>query len=448
MIVAPDESEQNDINQQGITKEDWLRKEHHNRSRYYIETHWKDLKLDSSDEAIFIGTICQAHRGGNLGTDDRLKIAYPNVRLLGAILRIADELDITQARTPENLLTLRWDEMDDQSKWHWLKHYCVKQSKPRHMELKDDNPNILMLTYHYTIHLPSHKFAEPFWERIVRPIREVIDYEGVDDILRQKHLSIGHRYFTNNVVIHDDLLPDGKPLSEYLGKFLVPPELISREMEGALKRISWENPPVSEMLKSQCKALIDVASRLLNPNRVKDAIDRFLDKLSNVTTLPQIEAARDAFKSVIREVRGTLGTNDLLLNELQTEAYKLADLGWRLMAYVHSTEEHEVREKHIRHLWGWLGQEIDPIISWIIRNDPSPALRKYVLSVIVGGGDRYYQVVVDAMGDTSEEVRLEAVKALVHLHGPKVREILDKLMLDDSNAEVRQAAHKALMSIV
>jgi hypothetical protein len=63
MIAPLSESEEAEITQQEISKEDWLRKEHHNRSREYVEKYWKDLNLETMEDARFIGIVCQAHRG-------------------------------------------------------------------------------------------------------------------------------------------------------------------------------------------------------------------------------------------------------------------------------------------------------------------------------------------------------------------------------------------------
>ena len=444
MIAPLSESEEVDIAQHGIPKDDWLRREHHNRSREYIEKHWRELELASMEDARFIGLVCQAHRGVSLGVDDRLKIDHPNIRFLSAILRVADGLDVSQERTPGELMELRWKEMDEQSKWHWLKHYCVKQAKAIHLELKDETPSILMLTYHYTIDLPSHEFAEAFWERIIRPIREVIEYEGVQSILRQKGLSIGHEYFTKTIFLNDDPLPDGKMTSDYISRFFIPQNLISSESHVALERISWENPAASEILKAQCEKVLSITLRINQPKRVEDAIDKFLDKLSTSTTLPQIENARDDFKNVIREFHRNAFTSPLTINEFRTEADKLADQGWRLMAYICSPDKGEIREMHIRHLWEWLGKEIDPIFKWVVRNDTCTSLKVFVLSKFAGGGDIYYPVIVEAVKDPDARVRLEAVKALGLLHGPDLHKILDDLFNNDPDVGVREDAFKIL----
>ena len=60
-----------------IHSEEWIRNQHHNRSREYIENHWEALKLNSYEEASYIGIICQAHRGNDLGSDDRTRGRRP-----------------------------------------------------------------------------------------------------------------------------------------------------------------------------------------------------------------------------------------------------------------------------------------------------------------------------------------------------------------------------------
>jgi len=109
-----------------FTKEDLIRDEHNIRSGKYIIEHELDLKLDHV-ESECVKLICEGHRLVDLTTenyndrlvgDERIR-----VRLLAALLRFSDELDISYQRAPKVLMDIFKEDMPDFSKLHWLKHY-------------------------------------------------------------------------------------------------------------------------------------------------------------------------------------------------------------------------------------------------------------------------------------------------------------------------------------
>ena len=82
-----------------------IRENHHIRTEDYLEKLYKDVKL-SQHEAIIIGRICKGHRKINLHSqeyDDKIIGSGIRIRMrfLAALLRLADETDITHSRTPE-----------------------------------------------------------------------------------------------------------------------------------------------------------------------------------------------------------------------------------------------------------------------------------------------------------------------------------------------------------
>lgn len=109
-----------------ITKEDLIRDEHHLRSGKYIVEKEEVLDLDHV-ESECVKLICEGHRVVKLDTenyndrlvgDERIRI-----RLLAALLRFSDELDISYERAPKELMKLLMDDMPDYSRLQWLKHY-------------------------------------------------------------------------------------------------------------------------------------------------------------------------------------------------------------------------------------------------------------------------------------------------------------------------------------
>jgi tetratricopeptide (TPR) repeat protein len=118
--------------------QDLIRDEHHIRSGRYIKEHVKDLQIDHR-EAECIRLIAEGHRQIKLESneyDDRpIGLASVRVRLLSALLRLADELDLLPERAPGTLLDILKKDMPDYSRLHWLKHYytsglLIKTSEP------------------------------------------------------------------------------------------------------------------------------------------------------------------------------------------------------------------------------------------------------------------------------------------------------------------------------
>jgi hypothetical protein len=84
---------------------DQVRAQHHIRTEKNFETQYQLLNL-SIDEARIIGRICRGHRKDDLHSTDYkdLIIGINNlirVRFLASLLRLADECDVTENRTPQ-----------------------------------------------------------------------------------------------------------------------------------------------------------------------------------------------------------------------------------------------------------------------------------------------------------------------------------------------------------
>ena len=108
------------------TFQDLIRDEHHKRSGRYIKDNSKNLKLDPI-EAECIRLISEGHRQTKLKSaeynDQPIGLIRVRVRLLSALLRLADELDITYERAPETLFDILKNDIPDYSRIQWLKHY-------------------------------------------------------------------------------------------------------------------------------------------------------------------------------------------------------------------------------------------------------------------------------------------------------------------------------------
>jgi hypothetical protein len=108
----------------------FIREYHHTRTEKVINTHFAEFAIEDKHQAEIIGRICLGHRKENLHDQelfepDKMYRSYPiNVPLLAALLRIADELDLTFERAPliiyEHILP-----RDPISQNEWQKHLSV-----------------------------------------------------------------------------------------------------------------------------------------------------------------------------------------------------------------------------------------------------------------------------------------------------------------------------------
>jgi molecular chaperone HtpG len=109
--------------------EDFLRDVHHEVSYRYIITHWKKLHIVNEVYAEAIGLVAMGHRIVELLDFTRYNPEFPVksgtdyicLPYLTSILRLADELDITNDRTPE-LLFSEYLPKKIISKKEWEKH--------------------------------------------------------------------------------------------------------------------------------------------------------------------------------------------------------------------------------------------------------------------------------------------------------------------------------------
>lgn len=119
--------------------EDYLRNIHHELSYEYITKHWKKLGIVNEVYAEAIGLVGMGHRIVDLLDFDNYNTEFPVqsgteyvcLPYLAAVLRLADELDITNDRTPELLFDEYLPE-NKISKKEWEKHkanYFVNFSK-------------------------------------------------------------------------------------------------------------------------------------------------------------------------------------------------------------------------------------------------------------------------------------------------------------------------------
>jgi len=107
----------------------FIRKQHHLRTWEFIIEKKDKLYLNHFESNI-IAQLCKGHRCVDLKSSDFddqiIQTYYIRVRLLAALMRLGDELDIDYRRAPEALKQILQIQMPTSSKIHWLKHYYVQ----------------------------------------------------------------------------------------------------------------------------------------------------------------------------------------------------------------------------------------------------------------------------------------------------------------------------------
>lgn len=117
-----------------LTNEEYIRNIHHTLSNKFINEEWEYLKIPTKKYASAIALVAEGHRKVDLGDFENYdpeffaKSGKESCCLpyLACILRIADELDVTNSRTPK-LLTKYYMPNNKTSVREWLKHMATSQ---------------------------------------------------------------------------------------------------------------------------------------------------------------------------------------------------------------------------------------------------------------------------------------------------------------------------------
>lgn len=117
-----------------LTTDEYLRNVHHTLSKKFIMDEWELLRIPSPKYAKAIGLVSEGHRKVDIGNFDLYDPhffakdgkQYSCLPYLACILRIADELDVTNSRTPK-LLTKYYMPHNELSIIEWSKHMNTSQ---------------------------------------------------------------------------------------------------------------------------------------------------------------------------------------------------------------------------------------------------------------------------------------------------------------------------------
>lgn len=117
-----------------LSIQDYIRDIHHLLSKEFIKKEWELLKIPSAKYALGIALVAAGHRKVELADFDiyeprfyaKSGKKFACLPYLAAILRIADELDVTNSRTPR-LLTKYYMPNNEISVKEWNKHIATSQ---------------------------------------------------------------------------------------------------------------------------------------------------------------------------------------------------------------------------------------------------------------------------------------------------------------------------------
>ncbi len=446
MILPPTEVERDEASRQGVPLPDLVRMTHNSRLASYIFDHASELRFQPH-EADFVVAICRAHRGLPIGADPQLTESPTNTRLLAAVLRAADELDISSARTPPELAELVWHELDDTARWHWLKHICVPVMEPSHDERKDRTPSMLSLSYDIIVRLPDVRYLIEFRDRVMRPIRDVIDRQDVNLILRQKGLEICCDRFQWIPQLAAHVLSPNISISEAEVAAVMSgssqlPEV--RDARNAIDQLRSRNAAICEIVQRQFQRLIQSLTR--QPEHVKAvalAAGQYFSDLLGSSTIEDCTGSFERFNDACRKLRRLYGSDPHDGVTLEKEGLKLSYLGFRCMCFVLGDETAKLQQ--FSHLQMWLGGDVAELAHWIVSGGGRAELKQLAVSGLGDyGSAEHYAAVLEASRDPDPAVRICALRGLGRLCGPGTLERLVEVLKFDLDGEVRSTAREVL----
>ncbi len=437
MVTNLSDTELLKIRENKFSQEDYIRDEHHNRSRDYIKTHYAELKL-KIEEAHYISEIAVAHR-----KIDLLKIPenYPNIRFLGALLRLADEFDITSIRAPKELFEIEWQRMDELSRWHWLKHLCVKNSKPSYAYIIDEKPNLLSICFNYLITFPHKKYENIFWEKIKKPLKQVILDEHVDIILRLKQISIDIGKFSYSAIYSNENINELN-ISQCFEHYFNSEKKISDNLILKLKNIKEKNVVIYNLLEYQVEQLKNSCPESLNFIIIENMIIAFLSNVYYADSVSSVISARDNFRKNLDNWFYDSVTKEVEKKYLQ-EIFVFSEVSMRLFQFQIGDNSNKIISLQML-----IHMQIDflaPFFVEIIMNSDIPNLKKIAISGLAKvSSSAYLDVFITATKDPDPTIRLEALKSLKNNFGKNVYERLGQILETDVDGEVRRYATSIL----
>lgn len=158
--------------------EPYIRRTHNHLVSKYIDEHFDFLSSIGLNptQCVLISEISKGHRQLDLTRSDGF------LKTLGALLRIADELDIGPDRAPQRILLDHFEEMDTTSCWHWFKHNITENWMLGQNVHFDGND----ASFFICVHPPTENSIDYWLNQVRRPIYKVLIDEQCSNIVSKK----------------------------------------------------------------------------------------------------------------------------------------------------------------------------------------------------------------------------------------------------------------------
>ena len=353
------------------------------------------------------------------------------------------------ARTPPNLMELNWKRMDEVSRWHWVKHWCVRDAEAYHERTEKSSAPLLSLVYNLVVRVPADCYLEPFWSRIMAPIRRVLDTEGANLILEKVNLGVQWNHFTRDEGCFNHTFWDGTTLEDiFESEFASSDDGAKTKASGRIRVWQGKNKAAGDVLLLEFQRLDGEITRFpAVATGVYEVVTRHLDETLEGTDTEGRAQAYEDFKADTHKLLNNGGPEEIGTANLEEECLRFADLIYRLGGIVNGDES--TRMTNVSHLLHTLGPEADPLLAYLALYDDSDAIRELAAnSLTVARQPDSYEAAMKATEAPDTGVRKAAVRSLVGYPEPRTYRRLVKMLGTDGDAEVRQAARQTLEEMV
>jgi hypothetical protein len=451
MILPPEPEEVDEARRRSKSLAEVVRERHNLRIGSYIQEHAAHLGL-ATHEATLLVLVCGAHRGLEILKSPDLAERPHDTRFLAAVLRAADELDISAARTPPEVAEVVWASLDAVGKWHWLKHMCIPLMEHSHDERIDSKPRVLSLSYDICVSLPSIGHLPQFRDRVMRPIQEVVQRQDVNLVLRQKGLEISCERFQWSPLLSEHFLPKGIVASRQeldsiiTGSSDIPEILAAR---GAIEELGHRNSALYALVKRQFEHFAEaVADRRELLPAAGAACSTYVVALLRASASNECVKALEEFNTACRGLRahGQLSAGSAAA--VEKEGLTFGSLLFRAVAFL--VGDDAAKLQHFSHLCMWLGADIVEVAYWIVLNrigDTELRRRAIVALGENGSTAEHGQALVFASKEPEAVLRVEALRSLAKVNDGGFLDRLVEVLKYDLDGEVRRTASDVLRRI-
>ncbi len=438
MIVPATLLEQKLATERGSSVADFIRAEHHKRSRTYIVARQVDLGL-TPDQAEVIGIIAEAHRRVTLVS---LPHKFPDIRFLAALLRIADELDISRSRAPLPLLKLLWPEMDTEAQWHWCKQWAVADVHHVLCKTLDGSPARLVSAYQCTLAVPDAAYFDPLWHDILRPVVGALKDDGVDMILAAKGVFLDIDQIIANPVVCS-LDTDGVSMSEVVRRVYGDLGILPKSMSDSIRKLGLHSPTVAKALTREVEHLCLFLSRGGNWRLpLSQCVDEFVRCLATARNAKEVEALYEAFMSSYQELCKMVPTT--VRDRLDQQWALVGEVGRR--GSLLCLGDGNVKRGQLLHLEGMISYVIAELAAELLKSGSGEDLKCAAVRVLRDHPEsQFYGEILKASEDASALVREEASRALGRFPAAGALVRLGVMAEKDVVGTVRVAAKRAML---